>query len=240
VVTRHSGSCSDQAPPAQLRVVLDGVFNHCGRGFWPFHHVAEAGIHSPYLDWFHSTGQRLDAGRPLVVKPGADQEAEIRRLTNEGMGAGAASRHVLGFEGWWGFAGACPSCASTIPTTRAYLLDGRGALAPVRHRRVAPGRGGRDPRDFWAEFRARCRAVDPDAYLVAEIWTPKPEWLTGRHFDALMDYPLAEAILGYAAGTSWTWACSPSTRCTGGTSSGATDPRSPWSWSGYWGCTTLP
>ena len=35
---------------------------------------------------------------------------------------------------------------------------------------------------------------------MAEIWQPKPEWLTGQQFDALMNYPLAEAILGYAAG----------------------------------------
>lgn len=189
----------DQAHARELRVVLDGVFNHCGRGFWPFHHVAEAGIHSPYLDWFHLDRQRLDAGRPLVVYPGADQEAEIRRLTNEGMGAGAASRHVLGFEGWWGLP-ALPKLRVDHPDTRAYLLD-------VAEHWLRFGIDGwrldvadEIPGDFWAEFRARCRAVDPDAYLVAEIWTPKPEWLTGRHFDALMDYPLAEAILGYAAG----------------------------------------
>src|SRR6476620_1628552 len=32
----------DQAHARNMRVVLDGVFNHCGRGFWRFHHVAEA------------------------------------------------------------------------------------------------------------------------------------------------------------------------------------------------------
>ena len=25
-----------------MRLVLDGVFNHCGRGFWAFHHLVEA------------------------------------------------------------------------------------------------------------------------------------------------------------------------------------------------------
>src|SRR5688500_12661824 len=35
-----------------MRVILDGVFNHSGRGFWPFHHVTETGASSPYRDWF--------------------------------------------------------------------------------------------------------------------------------------------------------------------------------------------
>ena len=36
-----------------MRLVLDGVFNHCGRGFWAFHHLVENGQNSPYRDWFH-------------------------------------------------------------------------------------------------------------------------------------------------------------------------------------------
>jgi neopullulanase len=42
--------------------------------------------------------------------------------------------------------------------------------------------------------------VNPEAYLVAEVWHAKPEWLAGRHFDAFMNYPLTQAILGYAPG----------------------------------------
>ncbi|MDQ3128561.1 MAG: alpha-amylase family glycosyl hydrolase, partial [Chloroflexota bacterium] len=52
---------------------------------------------------------------------------------------------------------------------------------------------------FWPEFRARVRAVKPDAYLVGEIWTESPEWLSGDRFDALMNYPLGMAILGFAS-----------------------------------------
>ena len=36
-----------------MRIILDGVFNHCGRGFWAFHHLLENGKCSPYRDWFH-------------------------------------------------------------------------------------------------------------------------------------------------------------------------------------------
>ncbi len=189
----------DEAHARDMRVVLDGVFNHCGRGFWRFHHVAEAGIHSPYLDWFHLDRERLAVGHPLVVYPHPDQEDQIRRLVSHGVGPGEASRQVLGFEGWWGLP-ALPKLRHEHPETREYLLG----VAEHWLRLGIDGWRLDVPEeiegDFWVEFRARCRAVNPEAYLVGEVWHPKPEWLTGHHFDALMDYPLAEAILGYAAG----------------------------------------
>ena len=36
-----------------IKVVLDGVFNHVGRGFWAFQDVLEKRWNSPYKDWFH-------------------------------------------------------------------------------------------------------------------------------------------------------------------------------------------
>ena len=36
-----------------VKVVLDGVFNHVGRGFWAFRDVQEKKWDSPYKDWFH-------------------------------------------------------------------------------------------------------------------------------------------------------------------------------------------
>ncbi|MEE0729077.1 MAG: alpha-amylase family glycosyl hydrolase, partial [Oscillospiraceae bacterium] len=38
---------------AGIRVVLDGVFNHVGRGFWAFQDVLKNREASPYRDWFH-------------------------------------------------------------------------------------------------------------------------------------------------------------------------------------------
>ncbi len=36
-----------------IKVVLDGVFNHVGRGFWAFQDVLRNRENSPYLHWFH-------------------------------------------------------------------------------------------------------------------------------------------------------------------------------------------
>jgi len=43
----------DALHAAGLRVMLDGVFNHVGRGFWAFQDVREKKWDSPYRDWFH-------------------------------------------------------------------------------------------------------------------------------------------------------------------------------------------
>ena len=44
-----------------VRVVLDGVFNHCGRGFFAFNDILENQEHSPYLNWFHVKNFPVDA-----------------------------------------------------------------------------------------------------------------------------------------------------------------------------------
>lgn len=38
---------------AGLKVMLDGVFHHVGRGFWAFEDVRQKKWDSPYKDWFH-------------------------------------------------------------------------------------------------------------------------------------------------------------------------------------------
>ena len=43
----------DALHAAGLKVILDGVFNHVGRGFWAFRDVQQKKWDSPYKDWFH-------------------------------------------------------------------------------------------------------------------------------------------------------------------------------------------
>jgi cyclomaltodextrinase / maltogenic alpha-amylase / neopullulanase len=38
-------------------------------------------------------------------------------------------------------------------------------------------------------------AVNPEAYLLGEIWDVVPRWVSENHFDGLMNYPLRSAIL---------------------------------------------
>jgi cyclomaltodextrinase / maltogenic alpha-amylase / neopullulanase len=190
-----------EAHARDVRVVLDGVFNHVGRGFWPFHHVVENGAASPYCDWFHLDEAVLAGERGLRPFPDAADRAAMRALASQGEPTGSISRRVLGYEAWWDLP-ALPKLNVREPAVRHMLLD-------VAERWLRLGIDGwrldvaeEVEGDFWREFRARAKGVSPDAYLVAEIWHPKPEWLTGEHFDAFMNYPLAFAILGFTAGES--------------------------------------
>ena len=50
------------------------------------------------------------------------------------------------------------------------------------------------------EFRDRVKAVNPDAYIVGEIWTEAVQWLDGTQFDGVLNYPFTSATLAFAAG----------------------------------------
>jgi cyclomaltodextrinase len=176
----------DRAHARGIRVVLDGVFNHTGRGFWPFHHILEAGAASPYRDWFLLDPDVLAGQRLLTPYPPLD----------------APTGFSLGYKAWWGLP-ALPKINTDHPDAREYLLsvaehwlrfgiDGWRLDVPTEIK---------DPA-FWAEFRRRCRAIRPDAYIVGEIWEIAPDWVGDDAFDALMDYPLGEAILGFVGGPS--------------------------------------
>jgi cyclomaltodextrinase len=182
-----------------MRVVLDGVFNHCGRGFWPFHHVLENGADSPYLGWFHVDATRLGAGEGIVAYP-TRSHVEAMIGAAQGDRSGRFSLQHLGYRAWWDHP-ALPKLNVGDPAAREYLLgvaehwirfgiDGWRLDVPQEI----------EDRGFWREFRSRVRAIRPDAYLVGEVWREAPEWLEGDRFDALMNYPLLEAILGFTAG----------------------------------------
>lgn len=175
-----------------MRIVLDGVFNHTGRGFWPFHHVVECGGRSPYVDWFHFDRERITGGPGVQPYP-ERVPADAARPAAKGMAA-------TGYHAWWNLP-ALPKLNTDHPPVREYLftvaehwlrfgIDGWRLDVPMEI----------DDAEFWREFRRRCRAVNPEAYLLAEIWELEPEWVRGDRFDAHMGYPLQAAILAYTGG----------------------------------------
>ncbi len=168
------GSLIAAAHERGIRVVLDGVFNHTGRGFFPFHDVLENGADSPYVDWFTIYGTPVNA-YDLSRPPG--------------------------YEAWWRLH-ALPKLNTANPAVREYLMGVAehwirrgvdGWRLDVPEEITTPG--------FWEEFRSRVRAVNPDAYLVGEIWHLAPQWTAaGDRFDGVMNYSLTEAVLRFAAG----------------------------------------
>ncbi len=193
----------DRAHDRGMRVILDGVFNHTGRGFWPFHHVLETGAGSPYRNWFHFDQAGLDHRKPIDAYPMGRLRSGMpmdEPWPGTAQTDAASARVRLGYDAWWGIP-ALPKLNTDERAVREYLfgvaehwlrfgIDGWRLDVPAEI----------DDLSFWQEFRQRCRASNPEAYLVGEIWHVAPDWLRGDRFDGLMNYPLAEAIIGFVAG----------------------------------------
>lgn len=161
----------DGAHDRGMKIVLDGVFNHASRGFFQFSDILENGGKSAYRDWFRVHAFPLNA-----------------------YGEGLAQ-----YESWMGLP-ALPEFDTDNESVREFLFD-------VGTRWLEFGIDGWrldvpneiDDDAFWQEFRRRCREVDPDCYLVGEIWGDAGRWLQGDQFDAVMNYPLARRIFGFVA-----------------------------------------
>ena len=61
-----------------IRIVLDGVFNHASRGFWQFNHVLETGAASPYRGWFHFYEERLNGKKHWGAYPTHHEEQLLK------------------------------------------------------------------------------------------------------------------------------------------------------------------
>ncbi len=156
-----------------FRVVLDGVFNHCGRGFLQFNDLLENGPSSAWVDWF------IIESWPLHAYDG----------------------HQPGYHAWWGNA-ALPKFNTENPQVAEYLMrvgeywagkgiDGWRLDVPNEITTVG----------FWEEFRQRVRAVNPDLYLVGEIWEDATDWIVrGDRFDGTMNYHFGGRTLAFTAG----------------------------------------
>jgi glycosidase len=160
-----------------IRIILDGVFNHCGRGFFAFNDVLENHSHSPYIDWFH-----LNNIPPDAYSPGDADD----------------------YEAWWKFK-SLPKFNTDNPAVRNFIFDVARhwiRLGADGWRLDVPNEI--DDMAFWEEFRAVVKAENPDAYLVGEIWDGDPNWVGERSFDGLMNYPVRDALLGLLQGKTTT------------------------------------
>lgn len=164
----------DAAHERGIRVILDGVFNHSGRGFFAFTDILENDAASPYLKWY------ILSGLPLNPYDGSKP---------------------ANYEAWWGMR-ALPKFNTDHQPVRDYLLgvarywieqgiDGWRLDVPNE---IAD-------HNFWREFRRIVKEVNPEAYIVGEIWQDASPWLDGTQFDAVMNYVFRDLCRDYFAQT---------------------------------------
>ena len=161
-----------------MRVMLDGVFNHAGRLASQWQDVVQKGPDSPYYNWFMVNEWPFDS-----------------------RGGNAHQGKYYSFA----FDDKMPKLNTSEPEVRAYLIsiceywvkeydiDGLrlDVANEVSHR-------------FCKELRSRMKALKPDLYILGEVWNDSIHWLRGDEFDAVMNYPLGEAISDFWLEESYT------------------------------------
>lgn len=168
----------EEAHKRDLKVVIDGVWNHTGTEFWAFQDLVENQENSPYKDWYIVT----DFDNPATPD------------TNE-----------FDYEGWWGFKGLPvfkEESETLIQPIREHIfavtkrwMDPNGDGDPSDgidgwRLDVANEVG----KEFWKEWHQLVRDINPEAITVAEIWTEKAkEYINREMFTSVMNYRFAYA-----------------------------------------------
>ena len=163
----------DAAHQRNMKVVLDGVFNHASRGFFYFNDILENGPHSPWVDWF-----------------------KIEKWPLSAYDGSLPANYI----GWVGNR-ALPEFNHDNPAVREYIMqigeywirqgiDGWRLDVPFEV--TTPG--------FWQEFRDRVKALNPEAYIVGEVWTDARQWLDGTQFDGVMNYLFTGPTIAFTGG----------------------------------------
>ncbi|MFP5503284.1 MAG: glycoside hydrolase family 13 protein [Candidatus Sericytochromatia bacterium] len=153
-----------------IKVILDGVFNHTGDKHIFFQDAVKNGPKSKYWNFYTFWGF------PVVNDPKPNYNA------------------------WWDF-GTLPQLrAADNPEVQEYLYEVTEYWTKQGidgWRLDVPNEIAND--DFWRTWRKKVRAVNPNAYIVGEIWTDGKHWLQGDMFDSVMNYLFLETMLDFFA-----------------------------------------
>jgi len=161
-----------------MRIIIDGVFNHSGCEFFAFKDLLRRGKASRYNDWYriakwHKNGRFRWKGwfghkslpefarqHGTLCPPVKKYIFDITRRWMDPAGDGSLSD---GVDGW--------------RLDVAYCL----------------------PHTFWKEWRSHVRAINSTAFLCAEIVSTASEYLQGDEFDAVMNYAWTRPVLSFFA-----------------------------------------
>jgi glycosidase len=170
-----------EAHNRNIRVIIDGVFNHTGTDFWAFQDLAKHQGQSPYKEWYH-------------VKSFDDPKTD---------------ENEFDYEGWWGFK-SLPEFreeeGNLVQPVRDHIFaitkrwmdpngDGDPSDGVDGWRLDVAGEVGFP---FWEEWHAYIRTINPEVYTVAEEWDDKAvEFVHEDRFNAVMNYRFTRAVDDY-------------------------------------------
>ncbi len=158
-----------------IKVIMDGVFNHCGS----FHKwMDREGVYLAQPGYEKGAFQAVDSPYRSYFKFFQPQVAQSE------------------YEGWWGY--------KTLPKLnyeksgelceKIYEVGEKWVSAPYGvdgwRLDVAAdlGHSSRFNHKFWKEFSSRVRKANPEAFIFAEHYGDPETWLKGGEWDSVMNY----------------------------------------------------
>ncbi|WP_299365791.1 glycoside hydrolase family 13 protein [Winogradskyella sp.] len=184
-----------------IRVILDYSWNHTGNTFWAWKDVLKHQENSKFKDWYwveHFDDPKTEENEFKYhgwvgvhtlpeIRETQKQDASISLTSFEGnIYDASAKQHIFNVASRW-----------LDPNQDGDVSDGvDGYRLDV---------AAETPLGFWRDFRKHVRNINPDAYLLGEIWweqwpdkllDPEP-FLRGDIFDAVMNYRWYRATRHY-------------------------------------------
>lgn len=157
-----------QAHALGIRIMLDGVFNHCGTEFFAWKDVLEKGKDSPYYHWFFINSENFNQKR--------FDTADGRYFT-------------------FSFVGLMPKLNTNNPEVIRYFCDICSHW--VKEWDIDGIRfdvGDEISHTFLRELRRTLKPLKNDLFLLGEIWFDSLPWLTGSEYDSVMNYPAYDCV----------------------------------------------
>ncbi len=160
-----------------IRVILDGVFNHCG-----------------------SFNKWMDRERIYEGQPGYEKGAYISEDSPYRSFFQFVNEHEWPYnpyyDGWWGHDTLPKLNYESSPKLEEYILD-------IARKWVSPpycadgwrpdlaadlGHSSQYNQIFWKKFRHAVKEANPDAIILAEHYGDPSPWLEGDQWDTVMNY----------------------------------------------------
>ena len=163
-----------------IKVMLDGVFNHCGWDFALWQDVVRNGKASPYFDWFIVQEWPFET----AVEPERENAASRSRPSGTN---GKSGRYSV-----FAYVDTMPKLNTNNPAVVDYLLN--VCETWVRSYDIDGLRldvANELSHTFCRQLYRRMRSLKKDFYLLGEIWRSALPWLRGGELDSVMNYPLA-------------------------------------------------
>lgn len=170
-----------EAHKKDIKIVLDGVFNHTGPHFWAFQDVIKNGEKSNFKDWY-----------------------DIKSFDDPNT-----PQNEFDYHGWWGFKG-LPEFLSINndlhKDVKKHIFDiTKRWMDPNNDGDPSDGIDGwrldvaeEIGEKFWLDWHAFIKSINPQVFTVAEAWeTNASAFISKTGFSGTMNYPLTRLIHRY-------------------------------------------